>query len=426
MDADVEQKSGINESLFGEIVTSSQRDDLGARRDGLLWSTWHDGEHYDGLAFSMANRNSTSMDDDRVQFPDVVARLDSGNRAGEWCEKGTSAIRVGTEDEDSTHSFIRLFVEAVAEKHSEARWLQPVHRAHLRGMIDTQQDQDDDWFRACAFMALKVLEGEIPISVLSSSSYKMLEGVWLKDVKQLKAYYIWKENESSAEEENYHEASRAICRLLRLGIRDDPSAFGPLKGYLLDRYLCEDGRQLDPKKEWPLIQPKAQRIWETRGEPDQDLNWHRAQSYVKLFYENILPAVEGSRESTKSVLKAFQFSKAPRNRYLIINSFEVALAVRFLDRDLIGSILADDDPDYDLSMVPVEQWPVQLSDRFGGRFKYNSKDSQISFEGPMAPAQKTALLSELAGLDHQLQRQTNAVQELYEQSQLKPFPEMIL
>src|SRR4051794_18634574 len=99
-----------------------------------------------------------------------------------------------SEDEFATHRLIRLFVEAVAEKHSQARWhLQHAYRAHLRGILDSREDRDRDWFQACNFMSLKVLEGEIPFSTFGAGSYYLLEGAWFKDVAELKAYYIWKE-----------------------------------------------------------------------------------------------------------------------------------------------------------------------------------------------------------------------------------------
>ena len=57
-----------------------------------------------------------------------------------------------------------------------------------------------------------------------------------------------------------------------------------------------------------------------------------------MFYENIIPAVTMKDvDSAAMVLNAFGFSK--ENRYLIINALEAAIAIYFLDADVIRELL---------------------------------------------------------------------------------------
>jgi hypothetical protein len=86
------------------------------------------------------------------------------------------------------------------------------------------------------------------------------------------------------------------------------------------------------------VKAKAERVYACNRIPHQDKkNWTIAETYARGFYENIIPAVtQGRPDSTLAVLKAFQFSK--ENRYLIINCFEVALAISFLDAEIVQEI----------------------------------------------------------------------------------------
>ena len=50
-----------------------------------------------------------------------------------------------------------------------------------------------DWSEACALVTLQILEGDkLTFPQIEPRSFKHLEGVWLKRVKKLKAYYMWK------------------------------------------------------------------------------------------------------------------------------------------------------------------------------------------------------------------------------------------
>jgi hypothetical protein len=148
-----------------------------------------------------------------------------------------------------------------------------------------------------------------------------------------------------------------------------------------------------------LIKRNAKRIRETTGNLDNDINWFRAKLYTGMFYENIIPAViENNEDKTVMILKAFQFSKAPENRYLIINCFETAIAIHFLDKNIIQKVLKNSE-EYDYSMVPVEDWPgpekIEVPPEWKEKFRYDSDDKQIIYEGIMKKEEKNKLEAKL-------------------------------
>src|SRR5271157_4121103 len=116
--------------------------------------------------------------------------------------------------------------------------------------------------------------------------------------------------------------------------------------------------------------------------------------YVRLFYENIIPAVvEKDRLSVLRVLKAFQYSKAPENCWRVINCFEAALAIYFLDREIIESLWADSEADalpdsYIHSSVPVSWGSVEFHVPEICRDRFWFDGQQIAFWGVMTDEQK--------------------------------------
>jgi hypothetical protein len=72
---------------------------------------------------------------------------------------------------------------------------------------------------------------------------------------------------------------------------------------------------------------------------DADQDWCHACDYTEMFYSNILQAVKTQdEESTLITLKAFQYSKAPEHRYLIISCLEAAIAIYFLNAAIIRKL----------------------------------------------------------------------------------------
>jgi len=142
-----------------------------------------------------------------------------------------------------------------------------------------------------------------------------------------------------------------------------------------------------------------------------------------MFYENIIGAVvENDPQKTAAILRAFEFSKYPQNRYLLTNGFEAAIAIDFLNKDVVQMILQKPEL-FDFNLVAVEGWPQHVGVRaeFGGHFRYDAENKHIIYEGVMDVKERDALLANLDKEEHRL-----AVQRLFEQSELRPFPDMIL
>ncbi len=212
-----------------------------------------------------------------------------------------------------------------------------VHTSHLNNP-----------YLASVYLAYYVLEDIIPLRTkLGSDSFWRLENIWLKNVKELIAWLVWKREGEIAEdwrkEKDYFIACWIIRSMLLNPEKGNRQQFGTIKKYLIKNYLKEVPTKLaghrhksyiideSKAKTHELIRRKAQRIWELGGTGSKENDWANAQNYVNLFYDNIIAAVEeNDEESIENVLLAFQFSKSPNNRFLIINCFETAVALNFL------------------------------------------------------------------------------------------------
>lgn len=231
------------------------------------------------------------------------------------------------------------------------------HQAALIAYAREQQKPndraDENWHIAEIYFASEVLDGRINFaSRIASESYIRLENIWLKDVKLLQAYYRsikrGKTN-NSFHIEDYFEVCKHIREELLTGsiIKGHSNEFTEAEDYLQKHYVekINNKYQLKPiirdseNKLYNLINYKAKRISEvdtTENRTDKD-DWYNAETYVKMFYENIIPAVlEKNEEKTLRVLKSFQYSKT--NRFFMINCFETALAIYFLDTKVIKKL----------------------------------------------------------------------------------------
>jgi hypothetical protein len=288
----------------------------------------------------------------------------------------------------------------------------------------------DDWHAAETFFASEVLEGRINFaSRISAKSYFHLEGIWLKEVKLLMAYYQWLKDKAlfKHHDEDFFDVCNHIRQKLLVndGMKALQSEFTEAKDYIREHYLDKDGKIQDPAKEGSklhqLIMHKAERIGHTLNDPDNERNQIYAKMYVKMFYDNIIPAVlEGDlhlkKEKTLRILKAFQYSKV--NRFIIINCFETALAIYFLDSDIINDLW------YESSSVETASWPKNfnnyLNESLKDKFEYNS--GRIHFKGEMEDEEKEDLIRALneAGPGRAKKEHLEAIEELYWKSQ---YPE---
>lgn len=106
--------------------------------------------------------------------------------------------------------------------------------------------------------------------------------------------------------------------------------------------------EIDEDKARGIIQIKAYRMAELQGIHDGFPDWADAKAYVKMFYENIIPAVlDNDPEAVLAVLKAFQFTRAGQKqnvgedspiiiKHHVVNCFEVTLATYFISPELIS------------------------------------------------------------------------------------------
>ncbi|MCI5210197.1 MAG: hypothetical protein D3910_15695, partial [Candidatus Electrothrix sp. ATG2] len=88
----------------------------------------------------------------------------------------------------------------------------------------------------------------------------------------------------------------------------------------------------------------------------------------------------------------------------------------------VQSIL--DEPElYDFSMEPVSKWPSKyaIPAPVKGKLRYENENKQLLYEGVMSETQRDTLISMLEKPSYKV-----AIQHLFEQSQLRPFREMIL
>jgi hypothetical protein len=316
---------------------------------------------------------------------------------------------------------LEYYVRDIAGRFADLRRYRAVVEFLNRPSLES--DMLNDWLDASAHVATIIMEGHVDFAQIDVDSYRLLEDIWFKRVKQGKAYQISRKEDQGSPEANYDRASQDFRRLLLEGERAEPEDFERVKGYLETRYLNQTPLMDEEKKTTrELIEKKAHRIWQSRGSAaDDDIkaNQARARLYVSMYYENIIAAAEGSEEATSMVLRAFEFSKCKENRYLIINSFETAIAIYFLDRKVIAKVLANPE-NYDFSMVPVDGWPDVPLGICGNRFTYDAVGKQVTFKGRMTEHEKITLSETFPG-------QTEAIANLYNQSHPQvPLKDQIL
>lgn len=176
-----------------------------------------------------------------------------------------------------------------------------------------------------------------------------------------------------------------------------------------------------------LIRDKAQQIYTRTGSVDEKHNWLLAEKYVRMYYENIIPAIERrDKEKTLRVLKAFQFSK--KNHLLIKNCFELALAIYFLDPGLINELWTESER-YSIQVSDVESvvelnrgWPesIVIAQHIKKRFWCSDNRRAIYYYGVMLPEEKDEILAAVrAAVSRDVKEEyAVAVEKLYLQSRL--------
>lgn len=232
------------------------------------------------------------------------------------------------------------WVEKRAAEFSRRRRMSVVFRdpQFIDRIIDripsSAQEMDLDWHNANVDFALEVLYGSIDFAQrLQSKTYDRLEKVWLSEVKRLRAYFIWERRGAPWDlgegKLDYYQSCQELRELLvNSRFKASPAQFQEAQAYLQTQYLTEGKVAWEQKQADSLLNARMQ-----RAVGDWDDNRRRVKSYVTLFYDNIIPAVtRADSESISAVLKALQFGTLLESRFPIINCFEAALAIYFLDR----------------------------------------------------------------------------------------------
>ena len=335
-------------------------------------------------------------------------------------------------------------------------------RIKTTGKYSTDEEIKGDYYYAELFVSLWILRGELRFSKMSSLSYVRLERVWLKEVKQLIAYFNWMDRGSKIEPPyqtvDYFKACEALRDMLVNGrIKDSQSDFLEVKAYIENHYLT-DGK-IDVKsnvKAANLIRKKAERIavrMIEMGRKRDDLkNWIEAETYVRMFYENIISAViADDEEKVRMVLRAFQYNKALENKYHIISAFEAALVIYFVKPDIIQKIWNESEeiiqnrcgftgieifkkitngeilPEQCRVLLQwssteceakVSSWPddLDLSEELKDLFRFDGE--KIIFKGVMTKPQKEALIESLRKLHLEKEEYTAAIDTLFTESRL--------
>lgn len=215
----------------------------------------------------------------------------------------------------------------------------------LDAIPSTAEQMAADWQGAVAQYMKGVLTSSWKFSTHNENSLEKLSLAWLDDVKNLIAYTNW-QSRSAGDGVWFHEENKAndfnqACQqisgwLLDKRFKQNKREFAVAKRYLQSRYLNEE--KLSPGKDGlkTLTKRKAARIWDAVKNTDDHQNWIGAEQYVQGFYSNIVPAVEDADVAcTERILNALQDRCGTNHRSLVVSGLEAALAICFLDADVI-------------------------------------------------------------------------------------------
>jgi len=218
--------------------------------------------------------------------------------------------------------------------------------------------RDSNWGQAELYLAADILAGGPDLArSLSPESFWRLEGsngqIWLQDIKTLRAYLNWKDRGGGWGEEEAKRDYLRVCQDL-IDNPDRPSlinpyrkapqaAFDPVQKYIQAGILDQAGSVefgKDKARRW--VQVKAQRLMDTGYAEHIGQGEQAAKKQMKMFYENITRAVLGlDEESTLSVLAGLGLHPMHQVNDVIVNCFEMAVAVYFLEASITKRLLGE-------------------------------------------------------------------------------------
>jgi hypothetical protein len=232
-------------------------------------------------------------------------------------------------------------------------WLRQLDKLSDKERLDrfpsTEDERYRDWIAARACWWQQVLLSGIPaFSSFQESALSDIALIWLDDIKEFIAYQMWYAcrpthgiwNTESQKEALYLEGCHKIHDWLTsasIKYKNPHSEFVVAKQYIQTHFLKPGGEiDLDAEETEIAVRRKAERMREVGRSISEPQNKAAAQDYVKNFYENIIPAVEGAKtNAVESVLEVLRDDYHTKKQSLLVNAFETDLAIRFLKRENI-------------------------------------------------------------------------------------------
>jgi len=257
-------------------------------------------------------------------------------------------METGRQSEGAHGTVLRYLIESTAGLLSHAR--KGMQLANDPSLLDTLipstlPQMECDWHNAIVHICSDILNQEIHFTrVIELGSIIELERISLGEVKTLNAYYIWTEKTGkkvgtiAEAQEDLLEASAGLNEKLLAS----PFNKKELKaGFdFVEDYLKKNQSTMAQNK---LSQIQTMR--KLRSGEEAIVN-----KYVKEFYGNIIPAVKkassGIREKhTERVFLAIRSAVIDDLASDIVNCFEAALAIYFLDKRIVNKIFSKHNKD---------------------------------------------------------------------------------
>jgi hypothetical protein len=242
-------------------------------------------------------------------------------------------------------SRFRKSIDVVARDLSRMRKAEKLNYANLDEAIQSTPDEMlADWRHAVIFWIDRLMTRALSIGELDSACYSHLEGIWIDQIKEYRAYHYWIQARHEGtfwtprehRDRHYFWACEELRdALVNPGCKEPAATFSEPQHYIRTGYLADGGTVWGPRIN-ELIDAKAQRLAPKMG---WDSARTCAKGFVTAFYQSITPAVvDTNREAILKVLEALQHSGSLAGAPGIVNGFEALLAILYLDRQTIKDL----------------------------------------------------------------------------------------
>lgn len=239
-------------------------------------------------------------------------------------------------------------LSSLAERIAWLRRLDRIGVRDLDAIVRSPEEMMSDWVAAVGVRMRAVLLDTDSFSRYDESSLDHMALAWLDNVKECNGYHIWRSHwgahdlwSSEAQKTDYYLKGCAQVHEWLVTDKykqDHRTQFKVARGYIKSRFL--DQARINPGKPnvVALVHRKARRMKERTGSSDER-SLKSAQAYVESFYNNIIPAIEGEiGHYLEKVLNALRNDFGTGRQSVLVNVFEAALAIHFLDAAAICSV----------------------------------------------------------------------------------------